>query len=621
VLAAGRGVDLAAGTRVAVARARHASVVTVPASWVTPVPVGVRDRDAALAYLAIIAGYGVRRAQLTPGDSLCVIGAGPIGALALRLAALENPGAITVVARTNRAEAAARAAGAQSFLTAGEDLEEVGAAVVIEATGAPEAIGSAIAAARSGGAVVLLGSPRGITEQPRLGEFQRKRLRLVGAHISALATEMRRSGEDPFGTLAKRFLAAVADDHIDVTDLAGVALDPREIEYGYRRLAAGELRHTHLDWSLVPDRVRRRPLLSGPALAAPRPRLDAPALAAPARPRRPLRFALIGCGDIGWANARAVAAAANTELTCCHDATPALAEAVAARFGGTVAPTLAAAFDPARVDAVFLCVPHDQHAPLAVRGAEAGLHIVVEKPLAEDVAAARGIVGAAAAANVALSVCFPYRYLPAVRAARALVEAGALGPLRGAAVLFHADKPAAYWIGGFSGRAASDWRGSRRRAGGGVLIMNLTHYVDLVAHVAGELPARILATSYTPAGAEVEAGIAVSAALAGGGIASFTGSAATRGAPPTRFELWGEHGTIRLEPEASAYSERAAGGLVPGTWTPLPAVSERDERVIFVERFADAVLHGRPPEVSGTAGLSVQAVVEAAYDAVRAVPE
>ncbi len=256
VLAVGDDVaGLAPGDRVAVLRARHASAVTVPAGWAVPVPGGVAAPEAALAYLAVIAGYGVRRAGPLAGRHVCVLGAGPIGALARRLAALQAPAEVTVVARSRRREAAARA---DRFvaLAEGADLADVGAAVVIEATGDPAAIAPAVAAARDGGTVVLLGSPRGITPDAALGDLQRRGIRLVGAHISALATEARRHGGDPFAALAREFLDAVAAGRLDAADLAGEAVDPREIVHFYRRLARGEADAAHLDWEALPPAER-----------------------------------------------------------------------------------------------------------------------------------------------------------------------------------------------------------------------------------------------------------------------------------------------------------------------------------------------------------------------------
>ena len=621
VLAVGRGVEgVAPGDLVALPRARHASVATLPAAWAVRVPDGVPLEQAALVYLAVIAGYGVRRAEPRSGEPVCVLGAGPIGMLAHRLAVLAGAGPVTVVAASRRREEQALRAGAASFVLASDGLDGLDAAAVIEATGDPEAIASAVAAARDGGTVVLLGSPRGVSRAVPVAEIQRRGLRLVGAHVSALATQAKRAGEDPFRGLAETFLAGLAGGRLRADDLAGEAVDPREIALLYRRLARGELTAAHLDWRLVPaeERLQERRLLSAPLLPATAAGVAAvPPVPSLAGSRR-LRFAVVGCGDIGAENARAVAGAANAELALLHDAEPALAEAAAVRAGGTVVDTLDAALDADRVDAVFLSVPHDVHAPLAVRAAEAGLHVVVEKPLAVDLDSALEAVEAAERARVELSVCFPYRYQPGVAAARALVDAGSIGPFRGAALVFHADKPASYWVGGFSGRATSPWRSTLARAGGGVLIMNLTHYVDLVRHVTGAVAEWVTAVARTDAGAEVEDAVALTVTYAGGGTGSFAGSAGTRGAPGSRFEVWGETGTIQLEPEARVYTERAVSDVVTGRWNALPGVApELESRTLFVERFAAAVLAAERPDVTAADGLAVQAFVEAAYRSVR----
>jgi 2-desacetyl-2-hydroxyethyl bacteriochlorophyllide A dehydrogenase len=619
VLASGSGVsDRPPGTVVAVARARHASVATVPASWTTPVPDGVEIHDAALVYLAIIAGYGVDRAGPINGESVCILGAGAIGLLALRVAVLRGAGGATVVAATRRAEPDALAAGAVRFATLDDQLEEIRAQVVIDATGNPESVAAATAAARPGGRIVLLGSPRGVTRGTPIAEIQRKGLTIVGAHISSLAVAARRDSGDPFARLAEEFLAAIAAHGIDVASLRGEACDPREIGLLYRRLARQEVRAAYLDWSVVPrgDRVRRRAALSLPRLS-PRPHgLPASAVRTRAVSRR-LRFALIGCGDIGVSNARAIAASANGELTISHDQVRGLADSVAAAHGCAVADSLSDALNREIADAVLIAVPHHLHAPLAAQAAAAGLHVLVEKPLAIDVAGARQAINVAASSGVQLSVCFIYRYDPAVRLAARLLEAGALGAIRGANVLFHADKPASYWVGGFSGRATSTWRSYRSTAGGGVLIMNLSHYVDMIRHLAKVELRSVAGAARTESGAEVEESVALAVTLDGGAVASLSASAATRGAPANRFELWGEHGTVRLEPDPAIYTERAIPGLVPGRWTPLAPGAPDHSRRTLIERFADAILAGSTPDVTPGDGLAVQEFIAAAYRAIE----
>jgi predicted dehydrogenase len=227
------------------------------------------------------------------------------------------------------------------------------------------------------------------------------------------------------------------------------------------------------------------------------------------------------------------------------------------------------------------------------------------------------MAAAAEAAGVTLSVCYAFRYYAAFQDARRLVQAGALGTLRGASVLFHADKPDLYWSGGFSGRAASDWRASRTRAGGGVLIMNLTHYVDVLRHVAGAEPAWVAGVARTAEGAEVEDAIALSVGFDGGAIGTFSGSASTRGAPESRFEVWGDSGTLILGPVPAIYTERSLEGVRAGEWAALTPDARDDERRVFVERFAEAVSQGRPPDVTADDALAVQAFVDAAYRAAQ----
>jgi 2-desacetyl-2-hydroxyethyl bacteriochlorophyllide A dehydrogenase len=616
VISCGDGPDMVEpGTVVAVARMPHASVATMPAAYACVVPEGVSIEAAALLYLAVISGYGVQRAGALADEPVCVIGAGPIGALAQRMAMLERPGPVTVVASSRRREAAAIRAGAAQFRSVDDGVGDLQAAVVIEATGDPRAINAAVSAARPGGRVVLLGSPWDVTDDVPVGEIQRKGLRVVGAHISALATAAKTMDHDPFRMLGERFLGALAEGALVVDDLVGEAIDPREIQHFYRRLANGDVTTAHLNWTALPlaDRMRRPRLLELPELRSERPLVaDVRPTPAPARSGT-LRFAIVGCGDIGYKNARAVFRSAHGELGLLFDPVDRLSAEAAAQFGGAAVGTLDEALDPSRVDAVILSVPHDLHTPLVERATKAGLHVIVEKPISNDLQGAVRAIEAATDAGVVLSVCLPYRYEPSVVAARALVAAGGLGDARGAAVVFHDDQSDAYWWGGFSGRALSDWRLQRRRAGGGVLIMSLIHYIDFVRYVLGVEIASVTATAFTKPGFEVEDEISLAVTFENGGVATFFGSTSTRGRPPVKVEMWGDTGTILLQPEPAFFTERAIDGVTANRWCDLPPDDGRDVRAIFVERFVEAVTTGTPPDVPAGEGLAAQAVIEAGY--------
>lgn len=633
VAAVGRGVsELTPGDLVVVPRLHHASVATIPAAGAIAVPPGVPVTEAAFVYLAVIAGYGLVCSELEAGEGVCVIGAGPIGAAAQRLAAARGAGTTTVVARSTASEAVAHAGHADRFVfaDAADEIAEIGASVVVDATGAPDALATAIAAVRTGGRVVLLGSPRGVTESLPLGTIRRKRAELVGAHISSSVRRGRLDGIDLVREQSKSFLRELADGRVVVADLAGDPVDPMDCDHFYRSLAE-QARPAHFAWSELSDsdrlrrvRVWRAPRVGGrglssehnqlPPSAELRRRVDAELTDPFRHASGRLRIGLLGCGDIGLANAAAVTRAPNTELAVCFDPNEALAEDIARTFGCDAASSSDELLAHPGLDAVLIAAPHHLHAPLAIAAAEAGLHVLIEKPLANDLASAISIAEAAKRAGVECTVCFPFRLEPGVLAARLLYEEGAIGEFAGCTVFYRADKPAAYWLSGYSNRASSDWRRDRASAGGGVLAMNLPHYVDLIRYVAGGVEVDAVTAMEAPGGDEIDDAMTVAVRFSNGSVGTIAGDARSRGRVPTEFMIGGTAGTIVLEPRGYVFSGRSVAGLAGARWHALPETPTQDVRAVFVSRFATAVDHGERPEVGIDDALAVQAFLEAAYE-------
>ena len=633
VVAAGRNSGYVAGDRVAAA-VNHASVVTTPAAAVYSVPDGVPLGDAAFVQLGVIARRGVDAAEIRHGQSVCVLGSGIIGALALRLAVAAGAGNVTAVARSRRREPVARAGGASDFraISEGAALDDIGADVVIDATGDPQALVDAVAAARQGGRIVLLGSPRGVTKDAPFAELRARGLTVVGAHISTLLRNQP-STTLAVGREASAFLAQLADGSVRVDDLVDVDLDPRDAPAFYRALPGqSSITAARFDWTRLADTERRarrshlhlpdlaargvgfrdKPLKLGRGVAGEL--VDDPLAGASGM----LRVALLGCGDIGEQNAAAVAQAPNAQLVACFDPLPALAAELALRHGVDAVPSAEDVFARDDVDAVFLAVPHDLHAPLAMQAARSGHHVIVEKPPAQSLAAAVEMAAAARAAGVSLTVCFPHRYAPGVLAARRLISEGMLGTLEGTLTTFLSDKPPSYWHGGFSGRAVSDWRASRERAGGGVLIMNLSHYVDLgllLADTDVETVSAFIAS--VDRDAEVEDSVSVSIRYANGAVGSLFGCSAVpgtwEGRESTELRLWGNNGHVSVEGGPEAFSLKGTAGLRAGRWHALAGLPSAPLRTAFVTRFATAVDQGIRADVDIDGALAVQAFVEAAY--------
>jgi len=136
-----------------------------------------------------------------------------------------------------------------------------------------------------------------------------------------------------------------------------------------------------------------------------------------------------------------------------------------------------------------ICTPHPFHAPIALDCFAAGAHVLVEKPMAVEVAEADTMIAAADAAGRILAVNFQQRFRPAIAYVRQLVDSGELGALLRVLCIEPWFRPAAYY------RSAT-WRGTWAGEGGGVLMNQAPHTLDLLCYLAG-LPAKVLGWTRT----------------------------------------------------------------------------------------------------------------------------
>jgi UDP-N-acetyl-2-amino-2-deoxyglucuronate dehydrogenase len=334
-----------------------------------------------------------------------------------------------------------------------------------------------------------------------------------------------------------------------------------------------------------------------------------------------LGFGFIGAGEIAVASAEALRGSRLASIVRVHDARADLAADLAATYGGQPADSIAALLADPAVQAVYICVPHYLHREIAVRAAEAGKHVFVEKPMGVHPDDARAIVEACHSSGVSCGVAFVVRYAPAYREAHRLVQAGAIGEVTGFRVTYRGDKPASYWSGGYSGRVASDWRQSRDKAGGGVMIMNTIHDLDAVLWIAGLDVARaqgVIANTGSPGDVEDHALAILS--CTGGALGSLEALAALPGGrgPGDRWanRIYGREGQIVL-PSPWGSDPLGLFTRASGQWQEVAAAPAADARQLAFDDFVAAVLAGQPAPVPGEAGLKASQVLHAVYESAR----
>lgn len=184
--------------------------------------------------------------------------------------------------------------------------------------------------------------------------------------------------------------------------------------------------------------------------------------------------AIVGCGRIG---AKRAAALAGARVVACADSVQAHAIELAARMpGATAILCWEDAIVRPDVDIVIVATTNDWLTPVSVAAVKAGKHVLVEKPAARTVSELDQLIQAARQHDRRVRVGFNHRYHPSLREARTLVDAGALGPL-----MFVRGRY------GHGGRLGYDreWRADPQKAGGGELIDQGVHLIDLASWVLG----------------------------------------------------------------------------------------------------------------------------------------
>jgi UDP-N-acetyl-2-amino-2-deoxyglucuronate dehydrogenase len=192
-----------------------------------------------------------------------------------------------------------------------------------------------------------------------------------------------------------------------------------------------------------------------------------------------LRYGIFGAGVVVPMHLEGIAALDDVELVGISAPKGAHERAEEA---GTRAFTNNAELLDLGVDVAVICTPHPSHPALTIEALAKGAHVLVEKPLAVQVREADTMIAAAEDAGRLLGVCFQQRFRPVIAAAHGLIAAGRLGDLIRVSISDPLYRPHSYY-------GNAEWRGTWEGEGGGVLMNQAPHTLDLLCHLAGP-PAR-----------------------------------------------------------------------------------------------------------------------------------
>jgi len=348
-----------------------------------------------------------------------------------------------------------------------------------------------------------------------------------------------------------------------------------------------------------------------------------------------LNIGLIGAGNISDTHARAVAAIPDVTIAAVHAPTREHAQRLAERYGAAAYDTLDGLLAHRPLEMVAIGSPSGLHAEQGIAAAKRGLHVLVEKPIDVTTARTDALIAAAARAGVTLGVIFQDRLKPDVQRLKALVDAGRLGSpiLATAHVKWY--RPPSYY-------RDSRWRGTSTLDGGGALINQGIHTVDLLLWLFGPVRRVFARTAAKLHDIEVEDTAVAVLEFDNGALGTLEAATSVYPGYSRRIELTGSNGTVILDGDdlaavdlhdarRSDVAERISGdGGLPGdggsagTAVPGPTVSASSpvvadpsaHRRVF-EDFLRAVARHTVPCCDGMSGRHSVALIEAIYTSAR----
>ncbi len=335
-------------------------------------------------------------------------------------------------------------------------------------------------------------------------------------------------------------------------------------------------------------------------------------------------FGIIGCGMIAKFHARAIADISAAKLVACYNRTAPKAEALAAEFGGQAYTNLEQMLARDDLHVVTICSPSGAHCEPCMAAAQAGKHVIVEKPLDVTRERCQSMIDACDQAGVKLATIFPSRFHRASQLMKQAVDEGRFGTLVLGDAYVKWFRTQEYYDSGA-------WRGTWQLDGGGALMNQAIHSVDLLLWLMGPV-VDVMAHTATLAHERIEVEDVATATLRFANGALGTIEATTAGFPGSlkKIELTGSRGTAILEEEDiikwefadqteedAKLREEMLGRNKTGGGAADPAAIGHHAHSALFRDFLEAIAQDRAPIIDGREGLRSVELILAIYESAR----
>jgi len=334
--------------------------------------------------------------------------------------------------------------------------------------------------------------------------------------------------------------------------------------------------------------------------------------------KKELGFGIIGCGMISDWHAKAIGRIGNVRLIGVTDVRKESREAFAAKYNTGVYDSVEALLREDKIDVVCICTPSGLHGPLAIQAAKARKHIITEKPMAITLDEADSMIQACEENNVKMAVISQLRFTDAVTRLKEAVDKGSLGKIVSGDIYMKFYRSQEYYDQG-------GWRGTWKMDGGGALMNQGIHGIDLLQYVMGPVQSVFAHAKTLARNIEVEDTAAALLEYENGAIGVIQGTTSVYPGSPRRLEINGDRGSIVLEEDSilswniqGADNEDQTGleRTTSGTAS-NPGAFGVEGHIRQISDMAEAIWNHRKPMVDQFEGRKPVQIIIAVYESSR----
>ncbi len=333
-------------------------------------------------------------------------------------------------------------------------------------------------------------------------------------------------------------------------------------------------------------------------------------------------FAIVGCGNIAPFHAEAIRDTEGAELVAVCDKDPSRATELAEKFSAESYTDFAETLKRDDVHVVNICLPSGLHESLTIQAANAGKHVMVEKPLDITLEKCDSIIAVCKKNKVKLATIFPCRFKPGVSAIKNAISTGQFGKLILGDVAVKWFRTQEYYDN-------AEWRGTWKFDGGGALMNQSIHYIDILQDIMGPVESVSANCATLVKNIEVEDTAVAVIKFKNGALGTITGTTAAYPGFDARVGIHGENGSAILEGESLIIWEFSDNTLQDevlkssinetkssGANDPTKNLKSEGHKLQVSDMVA-AINEDREPMVSGESGRKAVEIICAIYQSNR----